>query len=148
MLRTLDAITISAPYERVFHLAADVERWPSLLPHYRYVRRLSGGGDAGVYAMGASRSGIPVRWTAWQQCRAAACVIVYHHIAGVTRDMRVAWRFAPRGTDVDITLEHELRGGWPMVASRAGQVFVGELFVRHIAQQTLHGLKQVAEQGS
>jgi len=29
-----------APADRIFALAADVERWPERLPHYRYVRRL------------------------------------------------------------------------------------------------------------
>ena len=40
-MRTTDAITIRAPHERVFALARDVERWPALLAHYRWVHVLS-----------------------------------------------------------------------------------------------------------
>ena len=35
-------IHVDAPLERIFPLAAEVERWPERLPHYRYVHRLPG----------------------------------------------------------------------------------------------------------
>ena len=46
-----------APYDRIFDLAANVERWPELLPHYRYVRRLPGADRH--FAMGARRGPVP-----------------------------------------------------------------------------------------
>ncbi|MGH7568687.1 MAG: SRPBCC family protein, partial [Gemmatimonadales bacterium] len=51
-MRTVDRIRIHAPLERVFALAQDVERWPEILPHYRWVRFLDrraavGGGSGG-----------------------------------------------------------------------------------------------------
>src|SRR5262249_2944657 len=39
-LKTVDERVIRAPSDRIFALAADVERWPDHLPHYRYVRFL------------------------------------------------------------------------------------------------------------
>ena len=39
-MRTVDERQIDAPPERVFAAAADVERWPAILPHYRWVRML------------------------------------------------------------------------------------------------------------
>jgi len=147
MFHTLDTLTIHAPLDRVFALAVDIERWPELLSHYRYVRLLQGGGERGVYAMGARRTGIPVRWVAEQDVVPDPPRISYHHVAGVTRDMDVAWRFTSHGDGVEIALEHTLTGGWPLVASPIGQWCVGELFVRHIAQRTLLGIKRAAERG-
>ena len=50
----------------IFELAAEVERWPALLPHYRYVRfveRRSDGG--GIVEMSANRPFGVVRWPTW-----------------------------------------------------------------------------------
>jgi ribosome-associated toxin RatA of RatAB toxin-antitoxin module len=34
----IDERLVRAPAEVCFNVAADVERWPSFLPHYRWVR--------------------------------------------------------------------------------------------------------------
>src|SRR2546426_480258 len=39
-MRTVDQIAIGAPMDRVFQIASDVERWPEILSHYRWVRFL------------------------------------------------------------------------------------------------------------
>ena len=147
MMRTVDEIVVFAPIERVFELAADVERWPALLPHYRYVRPVSlrMARDMHAYAMGATRSGIPIRWSATQRRDPQAHRIAYHHIGGVTRGMDVEWRFEALEGGVRVTIEHRLVHGWPLVASRLGQALVGELFVRNVAQRTLRGIKRAAE---
>ena len=53
-MTTVDEQLVHAPLERIFALAADVERWPALLPHYRYVRfsdrRSDGGGTVEMSA--------------------------------------------------------------------------------------------------
>jgi hypothetical protein len=149
MLNTTDSITIEAALSRVFGLAVEVERWPELLPHYRYVRKIASGdsGSAGRFAMGARRSRIPVRWTADQFLYSDYTCIRYHHVRGVTRGMDVEWRLTARGTKVDVTIIHALVPGHslPGVSGRAGRFLVGELFVRNIAQQTLRGIKAAAE---
>lgn len=149
MLHTTDEIVVYAPLERVFALAADVERWPALLPHYRYVRRLGASLSDGsaAYAMGATRSGFPVRWSSTQRRERAAQRIAYHHIEGVTRGMDVEWRFEAVEGGVRVTIEHRLEHGWPLVASPLGRVLVGELFVKNVAQRTLRGIKRAAEGG-
>ena len=53
-----------APFDVVFDLAADVERWPQILPHYRYVRPVADPNGERRFAMGARRGPIPVRWEA------------------------------------------------------------------------------------
>jgi len=47
------AVQIEAPFDRIFPLAAEVERWPERLPHYRYVRRLPDVDGERRFAMGA-----------------------------------------------------------------------------------------------
>lgn len=147
MLRTHDAISIRATTERIFDLAVDIECWPLLLPHYRYVRRLPDVGSARAFAMGARQFGLPVRWSATQRSDPVAGTISYHHRAGVTRDMDVVWRLTAREQDVLVTIDHVLTAGWPLVATGVGQLLVGELFVRQIAQRTLRGIRRAAEQG-
>lgn len=147
MMRTVDQIVVFAPIERVFGLAADVERWPALLPHYRYVRPIAPAPARGMdaYAMGAMRSRIPIHWSATQRRDPEARRIAYHHIGGVTRGMDVEWRFEALDGGVRVTIEHRLERGRPLVASPLGQALVGELFVRNVARQTLRGIKRAAE---
>ena len=69
-MTTVDEQVVRAPLEHIFRLAAEVERWPALLPHYRYVRfveRRSDGG--GIVEMSASRPFGVVRWPTWGKSR-------------------------------------------------------------------------------
>ena len=54
-MHTNDRLVMRAPVERVFAAASDVERWPSILPHYRWVRMLERRSDGGVVEMAAYR---------------------------------------------------------------------------------------------
>jgi hypothetical protein len=134
----------------VFALAAEVCRWPELLRHYRYVRELGpqqmGGGDEQQRLdMGASRSGIPVRWTSVQTVYPQDRRIVYHHTGGVTRGMDVVWRIDPQPDGVEVTIEHRLEPSRWWLRPRAAQYVVGHIFIVHIADRTLRGLKRHAE---
>jgi uncharacterized membrane protein len=64
-MRTVDRITIRAPIERIFHAAANVEEWPRMLPHYRWVKFLQRRADGGTVEMAAWRSFGPLRYPAW-----------------------------------------------------------------------------------
>ncbi len=133
-----------APYERIFELAAEVERWPELLPHYRYVRRVPGSGDR-RFAMGARRGPIPVRWEAIQRPLRADRRIEFVHTAGVTKGMWVAWRFDERGGMVDVSIEHRLELGWPVVGGFAATHVIGPHFIEAIARRTLRRIRELAE---
>ena len=139
---------MSAPYERVFALAAEVERWPELLPHYRYVRRIPDGA-ARHFEMGARRGPIPVRWRAIQRALPQQRRIEIEHTGGVTRGMRVAWRFEERdGGGLDVSIEHELELDWPLVGGFAADHVVGPQFIEAIAGRTLRRVKELAEAGT
>ena len=135
---------IRAPYEAVFDLAADVERWPELLPHYRYVRRVGDGAER-HFEMGAMRGPIPVRWRAIQRPLPDERRIDFVHTGGVTRGMEVAWRFEERDGALDVSIEHELELGWPLIGAFAAEHVIGPQFIDAIAGRTLRRVKALAE---
>jgi ribosome-associated toxin RatA of RatAB toxin-antitoxin module len=143
-----NTIRVRTERERMFALAADVERWPSLLPHYRWVRVLRRAGDWAYLDMAARRGAIPVRWQAIQTVYPAAGLITYRHVGGITRGMRVVWQMVQDGTQVEVTIRHALAPHWPMVGGWPSQVVVGDFFVEYIAGQTLRHLRAYAESGN
>jgi len=140
-------IRVHAPADRIFALATDVERWPERLPHYRYVRRLPDPNGERRFAMGARRGPIPVRWEAVQRPRPSERAIDFEHTGGVTRGMRVAWRFRETEDSVEVSIEHELRLGWPLVGELVASWIIGPQFVEAIARRTLRRVRQLAEEG-
>ena len=139
---------MTAPYERIFALAADVERWPEILPHYRYVRPVPDPNGERRFAMGARRGPIPVRWEAIQRPKPGQRTIEFVHTGGVTRGMWVAWRFE-EGDDgvLDVCIEHRLELAWPIVGRIAAERVIGPHFVEAIAGRTLRTIRRLAEAG-
>ncbi len=146
-MRSVTRIRIAAPVDRIFALAADVERWPELLPHYRWVTLLEGGGDRKVVEMAARRDRIPVRWRAVQEIRrdGPTPVIAYRHIWGVTKGMTVAWTFEPRADHVLVRIRHDFRPPWPLVGGLIADRVIGPRFVANIAGKTLATIKAIVE---
>ena len=66
-MQTENLVEIHGDLHRIVALAADIERWPEILPHYRWVTPLAGGGDRKTVEMAARRGRIPVRWRAIQE---------------------------------------------------------------------------------
>ena len=141
-------IRIRAPYERIFGLAAEIERWPERLAHYRYVRPIPNDGDERRFAMGARRGPIPVRWEAVQRPLPDARRIEFVHTGGVTRGMSVAWRFEPAGEEWDVSIHHQLELGWPLIGGMVARHVIGPQFVDAIAGRTLRRIKALAEASS
>jgi ribosome-associated toxin RatA of RatAB toxin-antitoxin module len=155
-MRTVDERMVEAPLGRIFQLAADVERWPALLPHYRYVRFVDRRADGGgVVDMSANRPFGLVQWPTWWQSRMAvnapggprAPSIRYTHVAGVTRGMEVEWSFEEMGGLTRVRIVHLWDGPpMPVVGVPAATLVIGPMFVHGIASRTLDGLAGVAEQ--
>ncbi|MGH7645704.1 MAG: type II toxin-antitoxin system RatA family toxin [Gemmatimonadales bacterium] len=160
-MRTVDRITIRAPMDRVFALAADVERWPAILPHYRWVRFLErgaahpagdggGGGGGGLVEMAAWRPfgpvGYPTWWVSEMRIRADTGEIRYRHVRGVTRGMDVVWRLRPAGEAIAVEIVHQWDGpAWPLIGRAAASLVIGPVFIHGIASRTLAGIKRSAE---
>jgi hypothetical protein len=134
-----------APFERIFPLAAEVERWPEILPHYRYVRPVPDPHGERRFAMGARRGPIPVSWEAIQRPLADERRIEFVHTGGVTRGMWVAWRFAPARDGTNVTIEHRLDLRWPIIGELVARHVIGPQFIEAIAGRTLRRIRQLAE---
>jgi len=132
-----------APFERIFDLASEIECWPRILPHYRYVRRLPGSEPR--FAMGARRGPIPVKWEAICRPMRDDRRIEFVHTGGVTKGMQVAWRFEERDGVVDVSIEHRLELDWPLIGGFAARGVIGPHFIDAIAGRTLRCVKALAE---
>ena len=138
-------LVMHAPFERIFPLAAEVERWPQILPHYRYVRPVDDPGGERRFAMGARRGPIPVSWEAIQRPMPETRTIEFVHTGGVTKGMWVAWHFEPVEGGTDVSIEHRLTLEWPLIGDVAARYVIGPQFIEAIAGRTLRRIRHLAE---
>jgi ribosome-associated toxin RatA of RatAB toxin-antitoxin module len=146
---------VHAPLPRIFALAADVERWPALLPHYRYVRYVERRGDGGgVVDMSAWRPFGVLNWPTWWRSSmrvhppggVQAPAVRFTHIGGVTRGMEVEWTFREEGAATRVRIVHVWDGpDIPLLGPLAAALIIGPVFVHGIASRTLEGLARAAE---
>jgi hypothetical protein len=154
-MRTVDERLVRAPLDRIFAIAADVERWPEHLPHYRYVRfdekTIDGGG---VVEMSANRPFGPLDWPTWWRSlmevrppgHTDRPAIRFRHVGGITTGMDVEWSFASVADGVHVRIVHLWDGPrWPLVSTIAAVGVIGPVFVHGIASRTLAGLARAAE---
>lgn len=149
---TIDERAIAAPPDVAFRVAADVERWPEILPHYRRVRFLErrGFGD-GVVEMAAWRDFAgPLRYPTWWVSEMRADPdgrrVRYRHVRGVTAGMDVVWELDPDGPGTRARIVHEWAGpAWPLIGGLAAHLVIGPHFISHIAGRTLAGVAAAAE---
>ena len=160
LMETVDQQLVRAPVTTMFELASHVEKWPSLLLHYRYVRfrerRPDGGGVVEMSAyrpfhlIDTSRGALNLKWPTWWLSEMAVNrdkpAIRFRHIGGITRGMEVEWAFSasPGGTHVRIV--HVWNGPRiPLAGKLAAKHVIGPVFVHGIASRTLAGLAAVAQ---
>lgn len=149
-MRTVDERLVAADADRVFQAASDVERWPAILPHYRFVRMLERREDGGVVEMSANRPFGPLNWPTWWSSEMwvdrAGLSVRYRHIRGVTRGMDVLWQLERRGQQTFVRIIHEWTGPpWPLISWVAANWVIGPVFVHGIASRTLAGIARSVE---
>lgn len=146
-MRTDNTVEMRGNLDHIVTLAADTERWPEILPHYRWVTLLEGGGDDKVVEMAAKRDFIPVKWRARQTVErdGQTPVIRFHHVGGVTKGMDVAWTFDVQGDVVAVTIDHDFTPPWPIVGNVVANHIIGPQFIEAIASKTLATIKGIVE---
>lgn len=149
-MRTVDRLAMRAPPARVFEAASNVEQWPALLSHYRWVRMLERRAGGGVVEMAAWRRfgpvGYPTWWVSEMWSDPAARTVRYRHIRGITAGMDVEWSIQPTTEGSDVTIVHEWNGpGWPLVGRPAADLVIGPVFIHGIASRTLAGIRRAVE---
>ena len=148
---TVNRTRIAAPVDRVFAVACNVERWPEILPHYRWVRFHERRAQGGLVEMAAWRPFGPLHYPTWwmsdMTVDRAAHEIRYRHVQGITRGMEVVWRLVPDGEHVAVEIVHEWRGlAWPLLGRPAADLVIGPVFIHGIASRTLAGIRRYAEE--
>lgn len=149
---TIDERVTTAPPDVAFQVAADVERWPEILPHYRWVRFQQKQGFAeGRVEMAAWRDFTgPIRYPTWwvslMENDPDVPVVRYRHVDGITTGMDVRWEFFPAAAGCLVRVVHEWEGPpWPLIGRFAANAVIGPHFVSFIAQRTLAGVCVEAE---
>jgi ribosome-associated toxin RatA of RatAB toxin-antitoxin module len=151
-MTTVDERFIAAPADLCFSVAADVERWPQILPHYRWVRfhRKQAFGTGRVEMAAWRDFAGPLRYPTWwvsdMHVAPDEPAIYFTHVDGVTRRMDVKWSFTPRDGGTHVRITHAWDGPrWPLIGPLAWQLVIGPHFVSAIAARTLKGVAVEAE---
>ena len=139
-----NSILMRAPRDTIFETAANLENWPKILPHYRYIRYLERAPERNIVVMAASRSGIPVTWTSEQIIDRNNYELRFHHLKAFTRGMRVVWTFQEGPAGVLVEISHELNFRVPALAPLADPI-IGTFFIHHVANKTLRHMKAYLE---
>ncbi|MBI3788588.1 MAG: SRPBCC family protein [Ignavibacteriales bacterium] len=152
-MHTENSILIHAPAETIFETAADLSLWPTILPHYRWIRFLEKSPARNVVTMAANRKipallgiQIPVQWTSEQEIDRKNMEIRFHHLTAFTKGMRVVWTFTSTANGVEVRIRHDLKPTIPIIGKFIAKTIIGEFFVSYIANQTLYHMKQYVEQ--
>lgn len=146
-MHTGNSIIMQAAKMDIFETAANLELWPKILPHYRYIRYLERGADRNLVVMAAVRSGIPISWTSEQIIDREKMQVRFHHLKAFTKGMRVVWTFDETPDGVLVQIVHDLNFRIPPLAPVADTI-IGGFFIHHVANETLRHMKTYLESGS
>jgi ribosome-associated toxin RatA of RatAB toxin-antitoxin module len=139
-----NSIVMDAPKTAIFDTAANLELWPKILPHYRYIRFLERGPDRNIVVMAAQRSGIPISWTSEQIIDRERLEIRFVHLKAWTKGMHVVWTFFDASDGVRVTISHDLRFRIAVLAPIVDPI-IGNFFIHNIANKTLRCMKAYVE---
>ena len=143
-MHTGNSILMRAGREEIFETAADLSRWPEILPHYRYIHYYERSPERNVVKMAAVRSGIPISWVSEQWIDRARWEVRFRHLRAFTKGMEVVWTFEETGEGVRVSIVHDLtfrvRG-----LARLAEAIIGGFFVGPVAGRTLECMKKYVE---
>jgi hypothetical protein len=130
--------------ELIYSYAAAVERWPELLPHYRRVDILEEDAQTRLVSMQCVRNFGPLhwpcKWRARQELLPEEGRILFSHVSGPARGMKVEWLLERMPEGIRTTIRH-----WQSSDSFYWNRIVAPIFIRSIANQTLVGIKRIVE---
>src|SRR5712692_3508874 len=143
-MNKINSIIMRAPKISIFETAANLELWPKILPHYRYIRYLELSPNRNVVVMAATRSGIPISWTSEQIIDRNKVEIHFHHLKAFTKGMHVVWTFEEMPDGVLVKISHDLHFRISILAPIV-DLIIGDFFIRNVANKTLRCMKAYLE---
>jgi ribosome-associated toxin RatA of RatAB toxin-antitoxin module len=145
-MHTGNSIVMHAPKTEIFETAANLELWPKILPHYRYIHYLERSEDRNLVVMAATRAGLPIAWTSEQIIDRDKLEIHFHHLKAWTKGMHVVWSFKETRGGVLVEIVHDLRFRIPLLAPLVEPI-IGKGFIHPVASKTLRCMKAYLENG-
>lgn len=139
-----NSIVMRAPKMSIFETAADLELWPRILPHYRYIRYLERSPNRNIVVMAATRSRIPISWTSEQIIDREKVEVHFHHLKAFTKGMHVVWTFRETSDGILVEISHDLHFRIPALAPIV-DLIIGDFFIRNVANKTLRCMKAYVE---
>src|SRR5213078_1527619 len=139
-----NSIIMHAPKMLIFETVSNLELWPKILPHYRYIRYLERGPSRNIVVMAATRSGIPISWTSEQIIDRDHLEIRFHHLKAFTKGMRVVCTFQDASAGVLVEVKHDLAFRVNVLAPIADKL-IGDFFIHNSANKTLRCMKAYVE---
>jgi len=139
-----NSIIMCASKMTIFETAANLELWPRILPHYRYIRYLERSPNRNIVVMAATRSGIPISWTSEQVIDHDRVEVRFHHLKAFTKGMRVVWTFQDVPAGVLVEIKHDLAFRVRSLAPIVDKI-IGDFFIYHVANKTLRCMKSYLE---
>ena len=143
---------MKAPLERIFSTAADLSRWPHILPHYRWIKYRQQSPGRNVVVMAAWRQvpslaglKIPIRWTSEQQIDESGKEIRFLHLKSFSKGMSVVWTFTPASEGFNVCITHDFTSGIPIIGLLFIEPIVGRFIAHFVADQTLAKMKDYVE---
>jgi ribosome-associated toxin RatA of RatAB toxin-antitoxin module len=143
-MHKINSIVMRAPKMSIFETAANLELWPKILPHYRYIHYLQRSPDRSIVVMAANRSGIPIKWTSEEIVDRDRVEVRFHHLKAFTKGMRVVWTFDETPDGVLVKIAHELNFRVKILAPFVDKI-IGDFFIHNIANKTLRCMKAYVE---
>ena len=143
-MRKTNSIIMLAPRMSIFETAANLELWPKILPHYRYIRYLERSPNRNLVVMAAQRSGIPIKWTSQQIIDRERVEVRFHHLKAFTKGMDVVWTFEETPQGVLVKIVHDFAFRIPALAWIAEPI-IGDFFTHNVANKTLRCMKAYVE---
>lgn len=144
-MQTETSILMRASVEEIFEVASDLSLWPTILPHYRWIRFIERSAERNVVRMAARRKWIPVQWTSEQTIDRKNREVRFLHLKAFTKGMRVVWTFTPTDEGVEVCIRHSLEPTIPVVGKLIAEWIIGRFFIHYIASQTLLHMKRYVE---
>ncbi|MFL6528640.1 MAG: SRPBCC family protein [Chthoniobacterales bacterium] len=141
----MNSILMHAPRQLIFETAANLELWPRILPHYRYITYLERGDSRNVVVMAARRGLIPISWTSEQIIDCDRLEVRFRHLKAWTKGMEVVWTFTETAAGVLVEIAHDLRFRVRWLAPVAEPI-IGGSFIHPVANKTLRCMKAYVEE--
>lgn len=145
MIRTVNSILIKADLNRVFSVAADMEKYPEFIPSYKEVKVVSREGNKMIVERIGQVGKKTVKWKSCVMLEPNKSIYA-EQLEGPIKGMQIQWLFEDTRDGVKITLTHDFEyKKIPLIGSLIGKLIVAKI-VKQMADETLKGIKIKVEE--